>query len=133
MKKTFLVSLSTVGPVGYLKGSGTFATIITLPFVYVLREATWIEYGCFMAAMLIVGLIATQRALRIFRQDHDPAEIVIDEVIGCLFTFWGRVITPLSLVIGFCLFRFFDIYKPCGISKFELFRGSWGITLDDIL
>lgn len=133
MKKSFLVSCATVGPVGYIKGSGTLASFITLPFIYWLRNYSNFTYVIIMASIIIVALITTQRALRAFRQDHDPSEIVIDEVVGCFITFCGRSITFPSLVLGFLLFRFLDIYKPCGIKKIEIFKGAWGITLDDVL
>ena len=39
---------------------------------------------------------------------------------------------PLIL-IGFGLFRFFDILKPLGIHRFEKFPGAWGVMADDLL
>ena len=36
-------------------------------------------------------------------------------------------------LIGFALFRFFDIAKPLGIRKLEEIKGGWGVMLDDVL
>jgi phosphatidylglycerophosphatase A len=63
----------------------------------------------------------------------DPCEIVIDEVIG----FWlTLVLFPLSLanlLIGFALFRFFDIVKPFPAGRAEGIQGGWGIVVDDLV
>ena len=38
----------------------------------------------------------------------------------------------LAVVIGFALFRLFDVFKPWPIRKLEQLPGGWGIVLDDI-
>jgi len=38
-----------------------------------------------------------------------------------------------QLIIGFLLFRFFDIVKPLGIKRFEEMSGEWGVVLDDLV
>jgi phosphatidylglycerophosphatase A len=38
------------------------------------------------------------------------------------------------VMIGFFLFRFFDIFKPFPIRRFEKrLKGGWGVVLDDVL
>ncbi|MBR2681121.1 MAG: phosphatidylglycerophosphatase A, partial [Exiguobacterium sp.] len=39
----------------------------------------------------------------------------------------------IALLVGFGLFRFFDILKPLGIHRFEAFPGAWGVMADDLL
>ena len=67
----------------------------------------------------------------------DPSSIVIDEVSGQLIA-----LTPLvllrsfsipALVIGFVLFRLFDIFKPYPIRKLERLHGGLGVMADDAL
>ena len=42
--------------------------------------------------------------------------------------------TALTIVIGFFLFRFFDIFKPFPIRHVERrCKGGWGVVLDDVL
>jgi phosphatidylglycerophosphatase A len=36
-------------------------------------------------------------------------------------------------LLGFLLFRFFDILKPLGINKAQELKGAWGILTDDLL
>lgn len=69
---------------------------------------------------------------------EDPGWIVIDEVCG-IFTalaFVPSVVIvdcPWVLLFVFGLFRFFDIFKPFGIHRFEKFPGAWGVMADDLL
>ena len=69
---------------------------------------------------------------------EDPGWIVIDEVCG-IFTVLAFVPSvvivdcPWVLLLAFGFFRFFDIFKPFGIHKFEKFPGAWGVMADDLL
>ncbi len=49
-------------------------------------------------------------------EGEDPSYIVIDELAGIFCTMAGHQISILPLIIGFCLFRLFDIVKPYPIS-----------------
>ena len=69
---------------------------------------------------------------------EDPGWIVIDEVCGIFMTLalvnpYVIVDNPILLLVGFGLFRFFDILKPLGIHRFEKFPGAWGVMADDLL
>jgi phosphatidylglycerophosphatase A len=68
----------------------------------------------------------------------DPREIVVDEFSGQAVTFLFIVAIPISNIwvtglLGFLLFRFFDILKPWPIHKLEKLPSGWGILLDDLL
>jgi phosphatidylglycerophosphatase A len=63
----------------------------------------------------------------------DPKQIVIDEMIGVWIAILGLSLTVPNLIIGFVLFRFFDIAKPLGIRQLEKIKGGWGVMLDDVL
>lgn len=64
----------------------------------------------------------------------DPGFVVIDEVVGQWLTLAGAVtLTPASWVLGFCLFRLFDIWKPFPIRRLERLPGGTGIVLDDLM
>ena len=58
---------------------------------------------------------------------------MIDEVIGCLWAFYGSLLSVPLLLLGFFLFRFFDIFKPLGIHQLQNFPRAWGIVADDLL
>jgi phosphatidylglycerophosphatase A len=69
----------------------------------------------------------------------DPSEVVVDEVAGqsvtflfvSTFTGFWELLSPT--ILGFLLFRLFDIIKPWPIKKFEKLPSGWGILADDLL
>ena len=94
----------------------------------------------FLAAALIVFFVAIPFVKKAMKDTgtEDPGWIVIDEVCGIFMTFafirpeW-ILNAPWILIIGFALFRFFDILKPLGIHKMEKLPGAWGVMADDLL
>ena len=65
---------------------------------------------------------------------HDHSGIVIDEIAGYLITMIAVPFDWLWIVLGFILFRFFDILKPWPISWLDKnLQGGAGIMLDDVL
>ncbi len=90
--------------------------------------------------LLFIGLIVITTILGIIATDKlenewgkDPSKVVIDEVIGMWITMMFVPFTWLNLLIGFILFRFFDIAKPLGIRKLEDLGGGIGVMADDML
>jgi phosphatidylglycerophosphatase A len=111
-----------------------------------------------LAAMLaaLLGVFVANRAARYWQQ-KDPQRVVIDEfsgqhlalLLGSALPFWWRPETyswapralgfltyesPLNwkyLLLGFILFRVFDIWKPFPVRQAESLRGGWGIMADD--
>ncbi len=79
----------------------------------------------------ILGIIATNRLEK--EWGKDPSKVVIDEVIGMWITMMFVQFTWLNVLIGFILFRFFDIAKPLGIRKLENLDGGIGVMADDML
>ena len=73
----------------------------------------------------------------------DPREVVADELAGQAVTFLAvpflitaEITTRQILIItvlGFLLFRIFDIAKPWPIRKLEKLPKGWGILADDLL
>lgn len=61
----------------------------------------------------------------------DPGAVVVDEVIGMLMTLWLVPVTWKGALVGFLLFRAFDILKPFPARQCERFRGGFGIMADD--
>jgi phosphatidylglycerophosphatase A len=115
--------------------------------------AAQIVLTLFIAAL---GVWASDRVSHRFRE-KDPQYVVIDEVsgqhltllLGCGIPVWWRVAesywntAPLGLIslraalnwkyllLGFILFRVFDIWKPFPARQAESLPGGWGIMADD--
>ncbi len=67
-------------------------------------------------------------------QTHDDSRIVIDEVIGQAIPLAFMGFDPITLGLGFILFRFFDIVKPGPIGWADRkLPGAWGTLLDDLI
>jgi phosphatidylglycerophosphatase A len=112
-----------------------------------------------LVALVIVGLIGVWSSSRAatFTGLKDPQYVVIDEVSGMQLTLILAIV-PLGLpthllpaddasvfalysalsllnwkylLLGFILFRVFDIWKPWPIRRLEKLPGGWGIMADD--
>jgi phosphatidylglycerophosphatase A len=84
------------------------------------------------AAIALVGVWAADRAAKFWRTE-DPQCVVVDEVSGQLLTYVAAL-APLNwkyLLLGFILFRAFDIWKPFPARQAESLPGGWGIMADD--
>jgi phosphatidylglycerophosphatase A len=68
----------------------------------------------------------------------DPREVVADELSGQSITFLFIMALPvnsiwITILLGFLLFRFFDIIKPWPVRRLEKLPKGWGILMDDLL
>ena len=94
-----------------------------------------------MAAMALVGCAICVKfapAAIAATGTSDPGEVVADEFAGQAVTFLLACTAPASnvwftVIVGFVLFRFFDILKPWPIRKLEKLPGAWGILADDLM
>lgn len=92
-------------------------------------------FAVLMAVVIAVaGVMAADRAAR-YAEVKDPQWVVIDEVSGQLITYYlFFLVMPLSwkgFLLGFILFRLFDIWKPFPARQLERLPGGWGIMADD--
>ena len=83
------------------------------------------------AAVTLVGVWAADRAEAIFG-GKDDGHITIDEVAGQLISLLFLPLRWEVLVVGFFLFRFFDIVKPPPARQLESLRGGLGVMGDDV-
>lgn len=126
-----LQQIATLGPIGYLPAPGTCATIASMPIVLLLQYLT---ANVFWYGLCVFGI--AYASMRIITHAYvtcsDRREIVLDELVGTLVTFWLLPTQWYVYLIGTVLFRFFDIRKPWYISTCEHLPGSFGIVADDI-
>ncbi len=83
-------------------------------------------------ACLAIAVFLSNNAKETFGA-NDPKQIVIDECVGQLITFFLVPLTWRALLLGFVLFRFFDIVKPYPVHKFEEIEDGVGIVMDDVV
>lgn len=133
MNRKIISGITTLGIIGYLPGPGTMATIASLPLVYMLKLYTNITlYTLSIVFLFCISMYAIRLTYYPFLR-RDPQEVVIDECIGTLITFFAIPFQHTYIVLGFILFRLFDIYKWGFIKRTEQLPGAWGIILDDVV
>jgi len=88
------------------------------------------------AALLAVAaiLIGIPAATHMARSTglKDPQFVVVDEVAGQLITLIAIPVSWKSLLLGFILFRGFDIVKPPPVRQLEHLPEGFGIVIDDV-
>ncbi len=129
----FIVILATGFGVGYSPvAPGTLGTLIAIPTYYFLSEIPSPLYEVTLVGFLFLSVWVSGNAERLFGKEDDQ-RIVIDEVIGFLITMLWVPKTIWFMLIGFFLFRFFDILKPFPIRRLEKrLKGGFGVVLDDV-
>ena len=111
---------------------GTYGTVLGVLFYWVLQPYGWPLYVAVASLLFLVGIFLCATANQAFKtQDHPAA--VWDEVVGFLFVMVGVPHQVAYVLLGFALFRFFDIVKPGPIGWIDRHvHGGWGVMLDDL-
>ena len=126
--------LATWGGTGLLPWApGTFASLSALPLAWLLVAAggVWLLLAAALT-VFVLGLWAAERYMAAVGI-HDPTAIVIDEIAGQWLTLCVAPLEPLAYVIGFVLFRVFDVLKPWPVSWLDRrVGGGFGVMIDDV-
>jgi phosphatidylglycerophosphatase A len=125
---------ATVFGIGYLgKGVGTIAAFFGCICWYLLfKNDAAIPYAILLTiAITALGVWSGNKVEPLWGKDH--GRVVIDELAGMFITVLFVPVTIPYILIGFILFRFFDILKPLLIRKLEAWPGGWGVMADDVL
>lgn len=129
----FIVILATGFGAGYSPiAPGTLGTLLAIPIYYFLSEMSSPLYELTLITFFFLSSWISERAEKYLGKRDDP-RIVIDEMMGFFITMLWVTKTPFSILVGFILFRFFDILKPFPIRRFEKVRGGFGVVLDDVM
>lgn len=116
------------------KAPGTFGTLAAIPFWWLLlQDVPLIPYLCVLIAGFAFGVYLCEQTSKDLGV-HDHGGIVWDEWIGLWITYIALPSGIEWIIIGFALFRFFDIVKPWPIKWLdEKVNGGFGIMIDDVL
>jgi phosphatidylglycerophosphatase A len=125
--------------IGYLPASGTFASALAVALLWFAHEKFPVlrsPDGALLYWVVVMGVIAasfffSSKSRELFGKE-DSGKIVIDEVAGQLITFMFVPLTYRTMIIGFLLFRFFDIVKPYPVYRMEELDDGVGVTMDDV-
>ncbi|WP_092994341.1 phosphatidylglycerophosphatase A family protein [Thiohalomonas denitrificans] len=112
---------------------GTVGTLAAIPLYLVLEPLGVGAYLLIMALVFVIGISLCTHAAKVLGV-HDHPAIVWDEFAGYLLTMTAAPAGWQWPLIGFVLFRFFDIVKPWPIGWVDRrVSGGFGIMIDDIL
>jgi len=123
------------------RAPGTVGSLAALPFcsIWLLYLPPWGVAGVALL-LLFLGVWAAEQAGAAWgKPDHGA--IVIDEVLGQLlalalpyYVLGASAVSFQFLLVGFVLFRLFDIAKPWPVSYFDNhWKSGWGVMLDDVV
>lgn len=129
--------VATAGGVGHAPvASGTFGALVVLPFgpwLAALRDHAPGWTAAVVVGVVAVAVWAAGRAEVVLGR-RDDGRIVVDEVAGMVLT---AVLLPVgwgAAVLGFLLFRLFDVVKPPPARWFDRrVRGGVGVVGDDLI
>ena len=112
---------------------GTMGSLIAIPLYLALLPLTSTFYIVVVLFVICIGIIICGKAADSL-SEHDHPGIVWDEIAGILLTFCFIPFSWLALILGFVLFRIFDILKPWPIKVIDQrVSGGLGIMLDDLI
>jgi phosphatidylglycerophosphatase A len=130
----FVLFIATCGYIGYVPvAPGTFGSAVGLALFALIRwsGSTAIELGV-IVLLLALGVWSGNVAERHFRQ-VDPGPVVLDEVAGMLITLALIPVTVSGAIVGFLIFRLFDVIKPWPANRLEALPGGLGMMADDAM
>ena len=110
---------------------GTWGSLVGVGLVWALSGFSDFIYLSVTLTCFLLGVLICRTAADSL-DTHDHPAIVWDEIVGVMVTM--ALIPPdaLNMLLGFGLFRLFDILKPWPIRQLDQkIQGGTGIMLDD--
>ncbi|UCC94995.1 MAG: phosphatidylglycerophosphatase A [Candidatus Omnitrophota bacterium] len=109
---------------------GTASSAIGVLVFFLIRSE--IYFLVFTAISVILAFLLSSRAEKLFGE-KDSKKIVIDDFSGMLIALLFIPHNIGFVIMGFFLFRLFDILKIPPADKLEKCRGARGVVGDDIV
>ena len=129
----FLVTGFYSGKIKYMPG--TFGTLVGVLIFQLISLNSLLNNIFLLLVLFFLSLLLLNYSYKksIFLNKDDKS-IVIDEIFGYLIFMIFFENNPINLLVGFMLFRFFDILKPFPISLIDKnIKNSFGVMFDDVI
>lgn len=137
--------IATVFGVGYLRpASGTWGSLAALPMFWGLYQIGGAVLTVIASLVVFIAGWWATKAMTSGSDNHDPSEIVVDEVAGQ----WVALL-PVAIgsahagadvlalypgwIAAFVLFRLFDIWKPGPVGWADRRNDAFGVMMDDVI
>lgn len=132
MKKFLVTTFGSFFYTGFFPiAPASFASAVWLLIWLYVPGAHWMTHWIAIAGLLPIAVVLSDIMEKYYGEDASC--IVIDEVVGMQITL---ILSPVSLkagVIGFVLFRIFDIVKPFPAGRSQKLPGGVGVVVDDVI
>ncbi len=128
----YFVTIFGIGFIPFAPGTlGSIFAIIIWYLSIITLNIYFFYFILFLVTVLSFKLIETYM---VNTKKGDPSEVIIDEFIGqsvpLVFLFQFNI---YEVLLAFCTFRFFDIFKIYPVNKAEKIKGATGVIIDDIV
>jgi phosphatidylglycerophosphatase A len=134
MRDRLIKFLATGFGAGYLPAApGTAGSLVGVAFWWGLNQThnPWLR-GLLLVLAVVLAVWCAGEASEIMRHP-DPPSVVIDEIVAMPVALFGLGARWWHIVVGFAMFRLFDVWKPSPVREAQNFTGGIGIVLDDLL
>ncbi|MCK5902129.1 MAG: phosphatidylglycerophosphatase A [Cocleimonas sp.] len=112
---------------------GTFGTLAAVPLYLLINQFSLAVYLLFVVLSILVGFYLCGKSSELLGV-HDHSGIVWDEFAGFFITMIAAPQGWQWIILGFALFRLFDIWKPYPINLIDQkVSGGVGIMMDDVV
>lgn len=127
--------IASIFGIGYIrKGGGTVAAAFAVLIWWVIFRNIGMNFALQLGITFFITFLGVWAGNVVEPEwGKDSYRVVIDEVAGMFISVLFVPVEWKWLLIGFVLFRFFDIAKPLYVRRMEVFKGGWGVMLDDVL
>ena len=138
------VTFFGIGTIRFAPGTITslITTVLLYSFFHIINFSNGIIF-LFLITIFLYSFYAISEYIK-KKENKDPTEVVIDEVIGQSIPIYLYEISHgteknsdeaiFFYIYIFILFRFFDIKKPFPINKIDKkFKNSFGVIFDDVI
>ena len=110
---------------------GTVGTLGAIVLFYLLSGLSFTFYLLFLLIFIVFSIWVSDVSSK-NSAESDPKYVVVDEVCGFLVSMMLIPANLMFIVLGFLIFRFFDVLKPPPLKNLERLPGGYGIVADDI-
>lgn len=115
------------------KAPGTAGTLVAILPFYFLSQLNLNVYILLLFIAIVVGVYICHKTSEDLGV-HDHSGIVWDEFCGFWLTMIAIPVSLMTVILGFVLFRIFDIVKPWPINWLDKkVKGGFGIMIDDLI
>ena len=132
MKRFFVTMFGSFFYTGFFPfAPASFASMIWLLVWLFVPGGHWMTHWAVIAGLIPVAIIISGIMEKSYGEDASC--IVIDEVVGMQITLLLSPVTLKAGLVGYVLFRIFDIAKPFPAGRSQRLPGGVGVVVDDIL